>query len=295
MAHPHEEHANTTTPGFHVREVTVYRGPHLYSRTPMVRLEVDLGILEQYPTDKLPGFSSSLLEVLPGLNQHGCCYGRPGGFVSRLQEGTWLGHVCEHVAIELQNIIGAEVSRGKTRSVRGVPGVYNVMYEYETEAVGLLAGRFAIELVSELLPFELRGLRGLGLISASGCDSFNLEEALERLTTLHRKTMLGPTTSSLVREAKKRNIPYRRLDGGSLIQFGYGKYIKRIRASCTSITSEIATEIAGDKQLTNTLLRDAGLPVPFGAAVFDLQGALAAASKLGFPVVIKPAEITGGA
>src|SRR5215213_5627866 len=128
-----------------VQEVGVYRGPHLYSRTKMVRIQLDLGRLEHYPTNLLPGFIGALLEQLPGLREHGCSYGEPGGLVLRMEEGTWVGHVAEHVAIELQNMAGADVARGKTRSVAGMPGVYNVMFEYENEYVGLLAGRFALE------------------------------------------------------------------------------------------------------------------------------------------------------
>ena len=144
-----------------VLERAVYRGPHLYSDRPMIRIQLDLGGLEQWPTDRLPGFSEALLTRLPGLHQHGCCFGRPGGFVERLEGGTWIGHVVEHAALELQSRAGARVTRGKTRSVRGRPGVYNVMYAYEDEEAGLLAGRLALDIVRDLLPPDLRGLEGL--------------------------------------------------------------------------------------------------------------------------------------
>ena len=135
-----------------VLEKAVYRGPHLYSERPMIRIQLDLGRLEAWPTDRLPGFSEALLAKLPGLDQHGCCFGRPGGFVDRLLDGTWVGHVVEHVALELQSLAGASTTRGKTRSVTGRPGVYNVMYAWEDEEAALLAGRLALEIVHGLLP-----------------------------------------------------------------------------------------------------------------------------------------------
>lgn len=133
-----------------VTERAVYRGPHLYSSRPMIRIQLDLGALEDHPTDRLPGFSDALLERLPGLAAHGCSYQRPGGLVQRMAEGTWLGHVIEHVALELQTLAGCRTTRGKTRSVKGRPGVYNILFVYEDETVGLLAGRQAIALVAAL-------------------------------------------------------------------------------------------------------------------------------------------------
>jgi cyanophycin synthetase len=207
-----------------VQEIGAYRGPHLHSRTKMVRIQLDLGTLEQYPTNRLPGFTGTLLEHLPGLHGHGCSYGEPGGLVLRMEEGTWLGHVAEHVAIELQNMVGADVARGKTRSVVGSHGVYNVMFEYEHESVGLLAGRFALELVNALLPTELQGVAGADLIAPSPLAAFDLTEALRVLRAAHSDIAFGPTTASIVREAEARSIPWRRMDNTSLVQLGYGKY-----------------------------------------------------------------------
>src|ERR1700712_139782 len=144
-----------------VLQSAVYRGPHLFSHTPMIRIRLDLGALEDWPTDRLPGFTDALLAMLPGLQQHGCSYGVPGGFVRRLREGTWLGHVTEHVALELQTRAGSRVTRGKTRSIRSCPGCYNVLYSYREEEAGLLAGRLALQLLDSLLPAELRGVQGL--------------------------------------------------------------------------------------------------------------------------------------
>jgi cyanophycin synthetase len=279
-----------TTRGLAVQEVAVYRGPHLYSNTKMIRIQLSLGMLEDYPTNKLPGFTRALVGLLPGLRQHGCSYGEPGGLLRRMEDGTWLGHVSEHVAIELQNIVGADVARGKTRSVKGAPGFYNVMFEYRDERVGLLAGRYALEFVNSLLPDELKGLDGIELISQTCPLPFDLNEALEHLRRVHAEDTLGPTTASIVREAEARGIPWRRLDNTSLVELGFGKHIKRIRASCSSLTSEIATEIAGDKELTKQLLSNAGLPVPPGRIVTNVQEAISAANELGLPVVMKPLD-----
>jgi cyanophycin synthetase len=276
-----------------VTECSVYRGPHLFSDLPMIRVQLDLGRLEQWPTDQIESFTARLTACLPGLANHGCSYGRPGGFIQRLKEGTWLGHVVEHVALELQNAAGCAVTRGKTRSLRRTPGVYNVMFAYEDERVGLLAGRYAVELVNSLLPSHLQGVSGLENIvelSASE-DSFDLDLALAALKECRDKYALGPTTSSLVKEAERRGIPWLRLDGeSSLIQLGYGRNQKRIRASITSQTSEIATEIAGDKDLTKQILSAAGLPVPEGGYARTVEGAVAIAKETGFPLVLKPLD-----
>src|SRR5579875_1058807 len=201
---------------------------------PMVRFRLDLGPLEDGPTKQLPGFNEGLLERLPGLNRHGCSYGAPGGFVRRLTEGTWLGHVVEHIALELQVLAGAPVTRGKTRSVKGAPGVYDVLYNYRDEEVGLLAGRLALELVRTLLPATLREVQGLDMLHAQAWpDPFELSEALAALKVLVRRHSLGPTTASLVREAERRGIPALRLDEQSLVQLGWGARQQRLRSSIT--------------------------------------------------------------
>jgi len=278
-----------------VIERGVYRGPHLYSLTSMIRIKLDLGSLEEWPSNRLPHFTERLLALLPGLHRHGCCYHEPGGFVRRLEEGTWLGHVAEHIALELQSMIGARVTRGKTRSVKGEPGVYNVMYAYREESLGLLAGRLALQLVDTLLPLELQGAKGIDRIYRDEDEpalqhAFDLQKALDALKYVHRRTALGPTTFSLAQEAERRGIPVMRLDEQSLVQLGTGRYQKRIRASITSMTSQIATDAAGDKDLTKTLLSDAGLPVPRGDVVRNVEDAVRAAERIGYPVVVKPLD-----
>lgn len=281
----------------HVLETQVYRGPNPYGYYPMVRFKLDLGALEQYPTDRLPGFTERLVELIPSLESHGCSYGRPGGFIQRMEEGTWLGHVSEHVAIELQNLAGTPVTYGKTRSTGEREGVYNVMYSYREERVGLMAGWLALRLVNHLLPPELQGIEGLDRLVPRGTRPpaepeapFNFQAELEALIRLAERLALGPTTRSLVDEAERRGIPAIRLDDESLVQLGYGKYQQRIRASVTSKTSQLAVEAAKDKSLTNRLLLTAGLPIPEGVVVTDPDEAVEEAERLGYPVVTKPLD-----
>jgi cyanophycin synthetase len=274
-----------------VLEKGVYRGPHLFSATPMIRVQLDLGELENWPTDRLPGFAEALIERLPSLGSHGCSYHAPGGLVRRLQEGTWLGHVAEHVALALQALAGVEATRGKTRSVRGRPGVYNVLYAYRDEETGLLAGAYALRLVDSLLPQHLRGLEGLDILGLpASAEPFDLGAAVADLRRAYQRSLFGPTTQSLVNEAERRGIPVLRLDEHSLVQLGYGRRQKRIRASITGDTSHIAVETASDKRLTKTLLEDAGLPVPRGAVVRNVEDAAREAARLRHPVVVKPLD-----
>ena len=272
-----------------VTEVGVYRGPHFYSHTPMVRIQVDLGRMEDYPTNRIPGFTEALLEMLPGVGRHGCSLRVRGGFERRLREGTWLGHVAEHVALELQTLAGSRATRGKTRSVKNRPGVYNVMFAYNEEKVGLAAGRAALELVQSLLPAELQGIEGLSKIWEFD-GAFELDRRLDALKRLVRRNALGPTTRALVEEAERRGIPVMRLDERSLIQFGHGKYQQRIRASITGRTAFVATELASDKNLTKKLLDESGVPVPRGVVVRTEDEAVKEARRLRYPLVVKPLD-----
>ncbi|MCK5912039.1 MAG: cyanophycin synthetase, partial [Caulobacter sp.] len=231
-----------------VTETAVYKGPHLYASRPMVRIQLDLEQLEHWPTNRINGFTDRLLAALPGLEDHGCSYQTHGGLVLRMREGTWLGHVIEHVALELQKLAGTPVTRGKTRSVKGRPGVYNILYAYDGAGLGRAAGRAAVELVHSLLPRELQGVDGLERIAEPQLDLapplFDLPRTLERLGAIARREALGPTTRSLVQEARRSGIPVQRLDEHSLIQLGWGARRKLIRASITGQTSHIAVETA---------------------------------------------------
>ncbi|MEO8229387.1 MAG: hypothetical protein ABI628_06445, partial [Chloroflexota bacterium] len=234
-------------PSLRILETRILRGPNYWAREPVVRLLVDLGSLEEYPSNTIPGFVEGLVELLPTLEDHACSLGRRGGFVTRLKEGTWAGHVAEHIALELQNLAGTDVRHGKTRSV-GRYGQYNVIYEFREESVGVEAGRMAVALVNHLVD--------------PVAAPFDLGEELERLILLAERSAFGPSTQALIDEAVSRDIPFIRLDRHSLVQLGQGIHQQRIRATMTSQTSAIGVDVAGDKSLTNRLLDSAGLPVP---------------------------------
>ena len=255
-------------------ETQVFRGPNYWSYEPCVRLLVDLGSLEEWPSNTLPGFTEGLLEMLPGVGQHSCSLGRRGGFRERLEEGTWLGHIAEHVALELQRESGAHVFRGKTRSA-DAPGQYNVIYGYWEERVGVEAGRIAVRLINHLVEPD---------------PEFNFLAELEWLILLAERRAFGPSTQALIDEAATRDIPWIRLNEASLVQLGWGRYQQRIRATMTSKTSSLAVDIAGDKDMTRRLLSSAGLPVPRGEVVRAGDTAVAAARRIGFPVVTKPID-----
>jgi cyanophycin synthetase len=265
-------------PDITIRETRVYRGPNFWSYEPAVHLVVDIGRLEQRPTDTLPGFTETLVDLLPGLKDHQCSRGRDGGFIERLVEGTWAGHVVEHVALELQRTAGHEITRGKTRST-GEDGVYNVIYGYLDDTVGTLAGRLAVRLVNHLIPDN--DLSGEDFDFAAEHDTF--------LRTCQR-VAFGPSTQAILDEAITRDIPWQRLNSGSLVQLGYGVNQQRIRATMTSLTSSLAVDIASDKELTNRLLAAAGLPVPASEVVRRVDDAVRIARRIGYPVVVKPLD-----
>jgi cyanophycin synthetase len=271
-----------------ITERRVFRGPNHYAHFPVIRLTVELGALEQWPTAKLPGFVDGLLSAVPSLAQHGCSYGEPGGFVRRMreEEGTWMGHVLEHVAIELQQLSAAKVTFGKTRSTER-PGVYSVVYEFEEERVGDAAGDLALQLLHSLFPSDLR--------DPEICPpEFDFARSLEKLISFAQARQLGPSTASLVRAAEERGIPWLRLNDHSLVQFGHGRYQKRIQATVTSETRHIAVSIASDKEETNNILGSIGLPVPRQKLVRSAEDAVVAARRLGYPVVVKPLDANHG-
>ena len=262
---------------------SVYFGPNIYALFPVIRLTVDLGELEQWPSVRLgPAFTDALLECLPGLRDHGCSYGEPGGFVRRLteDEGTWLGHVLEHIAIELQNIAGAKVTFGKTRDA-GKPGQYDVVYQYEQSEVGVQAGKLGLQLLHALVPEALRPPDALPA-------GWSFDAARDEFIRYSHRRAFGPSTAALVRAAEARDIPWLRLNNQSLVQFGHGRFQRRIQATVTSETRHIAVEISSDKEETNRILGDLGLPVPQQRLAYTEEEAAIAAEKLRFPVVVKP-------
>jgi cyanophycin synthetase len=246
----------------------VYVGPNIYAHFP--------GKLGE-------SFVEPLLENMPGLHEHGCSYREPGGFVRRLREdeGTWLGHVMEHVALELQNVAGSNVTFGRTRSIDGHPGIYNMVFQYLDAEVGREASRLSLNLIHSLLPGEVRP-------EDAPPTDWNFAEERDGFIRYAQARAFGPSTASLVQAAEERGIPWIRLNRQSLVQFGHGRYQQRIQATTTGRTSNIAVELASDKEETNRILRDLGLPVPQQKLVRRPQDALRAAERIGFPVVLKP-------
>jgi cyanophycin synthetase len=257
-----------------ILETRVYRGPNYWNYEPAIKLIVDLGVLEEFPTHTIPGFVDGLLDLLPDVGQHSCSTGKAGGFAERLREGTWLGHVAEHVALQLQRDAGTEVGRGKTRST-GEPGRYHVVYSYAEESVGLAAGRLAVHLVNHLVEAD---------------PAFDFVAEFEKLVLLAERAAFGPSTQALLDEASLRDIPSIRLNEQSLVQLGHGIHQKRIRATMTSLTSSLGVDIASDKKLTNKLLGGTGVPVPRAEIVRSEDEAAAAAANIGYPVAMKPLD-----
>ena len=264
-------------PSLRIVETRVLRGPNYWAREPVIRQVVDLGVLEEFPSNKIPGFVDALVGMLPTLEDHACSLGRRGGFITRLREGTWVGHVSEHIALEFQNLAGTDVRHGKTRST-GEYGRYNVIFEYREEQVGIEAGKSAVGLVNHLVA------------PSDPATAFDLMAEMEKLIRLAERLAFGPSTQALLDEAAGRDIPYIRLDRFSLVQLGQGVHQQRIRATMTSRTGGIAVDIASDKKLTNRLLDSAGLPVPRSEVVEEEDGAVAAAKRIGYPCVLKPLD-----
>jgi cyanophycin synthetase len=259
----------------------------LYAHFPVIRLELDLGALEAWPTGRLgPEFVDALVAAVPGLAEHGCSYRTPGGLIRRMKEGegTWLGHVLEHVAIELQNMAGEDVTFGKTRSIDGRPGVYTVVYEYVQREEGIEAGELALRLLCSLLPADVRAQLDGDAVPAE----WDWPEARDTFIRYAQRRALGPSTSSLVKAAEARGIPWLRLNEQSLVQLGHGKYQQRIQATVTGRTPHIAVELASDKEETNKILVSLGLPAPRQELVQSEAGAVRAARRIGYPVVTKP-------
>ena len=275
MASERPTPAQPASPDLAILESRVYRGPNIWSYEQAIHLVVDLGGLEDHPTNTIDGFTDSLLDLLPGLAGHTCSRGVAGGFVERLREGTWLGHVTEHISLQVQKEAGHDLRRGKTRGVKGRRGVYNVVYGFVDERVGLAAGQLAVRLVNHLVQPE---------------PDFDFEAELDLFLTRAERTAFGPSTSAILEEAVSRDIPWIRLNEHSLVQLGQGVHAQRIRATMTSMTGALAVDIAGDKGLTTKLLASAGLPVPRSEAVRSVEAAVAAANRIGYPCVVKPLD-----
>ncbi len=260
-----------------VLERLALMGPNLYAHRPCIKWKIDIGAFEERPTSAIEGFTDKLKALIPSLIEHRCSEGVRGGFFTRLEEGTWLGHVMEHVSLELQGLAGIEVGFGRARSA-GPSGVYNVIYECEERETGIMAGETAIELIETLIAGE----------------SFDVLERVSELRRLYERNSLGPSTRSIVDAAVKRGIPYIRLDDLNLVQLGYGGNAKKIQATIASTTRYMGVEIAGDKDITKTMLGFHGVPVPDGDSTRHLDTAIRIARRIGWPVVVKPLDASHG-
>ena len=203
----------------------VFVGPNVWAGFPVIRHVVDLGVLEEWPSARIgDAWIEALVEALPGLREHGCSYRESGGLVRRLREGegTWLAHVAEHVALEIQGVAGSEVTFGRTRGT-GVEGQYNLVYQYHQRDVGLDAGRLAIRLLMHLLPDHLKAI-----VDYEFDPEFDFPAELKHFVLQAQRKEFGPSTGSLVKAAEERDIPWIRLNSASLVQFGHGKFQQRI-------------------------------------------------------------------
>lgn len=248
-----------------------YTGRNIYSHKPVVRMVVDIEQQQPCPTVELPGFNARLLAHFPGLLRHSCSKGYEGGFAERLQEGTYIGHVTEHLILELQNLAGFSATYGKTRVLQE-PCLYNIIYEYENEHCAFECGRAAVEAINRLIAGQ----------------PVDVHRMLEDILRTRTETELGPSTRAIYDEAIRRGIPVTRLGSESLLQLGYGKNARLVQASLTDSTSCIQADMAGNKHLVKQLLSDHGIPVPGGDIAYSEEAAVVTACLIGFPVVVKP-------
>ena len=259
-----------------ILEIKVLRGPNYWSirRGQLIQMRLDLEEMEQKPTNAIPGFKERLEKMFPTMYSHRCSVGEPGGFFQRVEEGTWMGHVIEHIALELQTLAGMDCGFGRTRSTGNKEGEYYVVFSYMEEDAGVYAARAAVRIAQAL---------------ADGTE-YPLAEDVQQLREIREETRLGPSTGCIVNEAVKRGIPFIRLNKQSLVQLGYGVHQKRIRATIASTTSNIAVDIACDKEETKKLLGDAEIPVPRGTIIRSITGLEEAVERYGYPLVLKPID-----
>ncbi len=262
--------------------INYLRGPNIWTYRPVLEVWLDLGDLEDFPSNKLPGLTERLVEWLPALEEHHCGVGERGGFIQRLREGTWAGHILEHIVIELLNLAGMPTGFGQTRETSR-RGVYRMVFRARDEAVA----RAALTEAHALLLAAIRQRE-------DGAAGFDVPAAVARLVEQIDRSYLGPSTASIVAAATDRGIPHLRLNDGNLVQLGQGRHQRRIWTAETDRTSAIAGNIAHDKDLTKSLLASCGVPVPEGQVVDSPQAAWEAAQEIGLPVVVKPSDANHG-
>ena len=256
-----------------ILEIKAMSGPNYWSssRHKLIVMLLDLEEMEQQPTNLVPGFLERISALMPSLHEHRCSEGVPGGFFQRVAEGTWMGHVIEHIALELQTLAGMDTGFGRTRESQK-PGVYHVVFSYQEAKAGIYTAKASVRIAEALIAGE----------------PINLEEDIQNLREIRENERLGPSTGSIVEEAIKRKIPYIRLNNRSLVQLGYGVNQCRIQATIASTTSSIAVDIACNKEETKNLLEASQIPVPQGKIVYNEEDLKSAIDKIGYPIVTKP-------
>jgi cyanophycin synthetase len=259
--------------GIQVKKIKVLTGPNMWAYRPVLEILTQIGKYEELPTNKIPGFSERLVELIPSIWEHRCSEGRPGGFLERLRTGTYMGHIVEHIILELQSLAGMDVGFGRTRGSEHL-GEYRVVVDYKDDEAARMCVYLAVEIAEALAENVPLG--------------FDLNERLAEVREVAEDNVLGPSTQAIVDAAKRRGIPWFRLSHGSLVQLGHGKSARRIQASETSNTSNIGVELASDKDLTKELLDRVGVPVPQGSVVRTADDAWEVAQGLNTTVVLKP-------
>jgi cyanophycin synthetase len=260
-----------------VSRIRALRGPNYWRMSPVIASDVRLGSLKSTSSVDIPGFAERLISLVPTLREHPCSRGAEGGFVARLNEGTHLPHILEHVALELQSLAGCDVSFGRVVQ-SGDPGVWWVIVAYEEEEVGIASVQRAVEVVKA----AMTGMR------------LDMQQLVAEMRDLYEDTRLGPSTAAIVDEARRRHIPVRRRNSHSLVQLGLGRNLRRIQSTLTDHTSAIGMEIAQDKEYTKLALSTVGLPVPRGEVACTIEEAVRAADEMGYPVLLKPVDSSQG-
>lgn len=258
-----------------ILKIQALRGPNIWSvqRKKLIQMRLDLEEMEQFPTNKIEGFKERIEAMFPTMFEHRCSEGVPGGFFSRVEKGTWMGHVIEHIALEIQTLAGMETGFGRTRETK-TPGIYNVVFSYTEENVGLFAAESSVNIAEALI---------------AGTE-YDLEGDIQKMREIRERVRLGPSTGSIVEEAVARDIPWIRLGTNSLVQLGYGVHQMRFQATITCKTSNIAVDIACNKEETKRMLDLASIPVASGGICVDEESLKATIDKIGYPIVLKPLD-----
>ena len=258
-----------------ILKIQALRGPNIWSinRKKLIQMRLDLEELEQFPTNKIEGFRERIENMFPNMIEHRCSEGCRGGFFSRIERGTWMGHVIEHIALEIQTLAGMETGFGRTRETK-IPGIYNVVFSYAEENVGLFAAESSVNIAQSLV---------------TGAE-YNVEADIQKMREIRERVRLGPSTGSLVEEAVARDIPWIRMGTNSLVQLGYGVNQMRFQATITCKTSSIAVDIACNKEETKRMLDMASIPVASGSICVDEEDLEDTIRKIGYPIVLKPLD-----